>query len=84
MRLIQGNAKQSKFIKKHGINYDMRHILLISESDVIWKVLFSTNVLNGGSKFCDDEGSSFYMHKNMQNIKNYMNSGKSIVLLTFR
>ena len=67
LRLIRDIVEQSKSIKKHNVDYDMRYILLISECDVIWKVLFSTNILNSrnnhvifGSKFRDDEGSSLY------------------------
>ena len=35
LRLIRDNVQQSQLIKKDGINYDMRHILLICESDII-------------------------------------------------
>ena len=88
LRSIRDNIEQTKSIKQRGIGYDMRHILLISECDVIWKVLFCTNILNSrnsyvifGSKFRDDQGSSLYMHKNIQKIKNCMSNGQNIVLL---
>eukprot|EP01084_Bolivina_argentea_P294342 506421_1 len=84
INLIRSNIIQSSSVKHSPteLNYDMRHIMLITNSEVTWQYLYDMNVLKHstsrvifGSKFKNDKNSSLHLHQNIEKIKNAMSLG---------
>eukprot|EP01083_Nonionella_stella_P165887 553073_1 len=77
----------SKSTNPETQNYDMRHVMLITDTEVSWKYLYDMNILQHnasrvifGSKFKNDN-SSLHLHQNIDKIKNAMLMGHTVVLL---
>ena len=90
INLIRSNISQTASEQKNPQtqNYEMRHVMLITDTEVSWKYLYDLDVLNQntsrvifGSKFKNDRNSSLHFHQQLESIKNAMVSGHTVVLL---
>ncbi|ETO14750.1 hypothetical protein RFI_22618 [Reticulomyxa filosa] len=84
LHLIRNNIEQTRDLQRP----DMRNIMLITESPVMWKILFdsgiaameSTEVIFG-SKFSGDMHSTIYLYRTIERVRNAMSNGKLCILL---
>ncbi|ETN98043.1 hypothetical protein RFI_39478 [Reticulomyxa filosa] len=84
LHLIRNNIEQSRDIKRP----EMRNIMLITESPVMWKILFDSGITTMestevifGSKFAGDINSTIYLYRTIEKVRNAMSTGKICVLL---
>ncbi|ETO31218.1 ring finger protein [Reticulomyxa filosa] len=84
LQLIRLNIEQTQ----HPKTPSMRNIMLITESPVMWKILFdsgiamteSTEVIFG-SKFPGDIHSTIHLYRTIEKVRNAMATGKTCILL---
>ncbi|ETO22336.1 hypothetical protein RFI_14862 [Reticulomyxa filosa] len=87
LKLINDNIKQMRSVDKSP-TYDMRNIMLITESPFLWKILFDSGIILMdsaevifGSRFVGDVVSTQYLYHVIEKVRNAMNTGKTCVLL---
>ena len=87
LTLIRDNVRQTKELSRPRSS-ELRNIMLIADSPVVWKILFDAEVLNiaeteiiFGSKFKNDVGSTIYLYRTIERVRGAMQSGKVCVLL---
>eukprot|EP01084_Bolivina_argentea_P132578 233977_1 len=88
IKLIKENLFQSQNQTEMNFDYDQRHIMLITDSEITWKLLYDMNILEHatsrvifGSKFRNEKNSLLLFHQNIEKIKNAMSNGHTVVLL---
>eukprot|EP01083_Nonionella_stella_P220629 789175_1 len=90
LNLIRANITQSmsKDNNPETQNYDMRHVMLITDTEALWKYLYEMDILQHntstvifGNQFKNDQNSLLYLHQNLDKIKNAIVKGHTIVLL---
>ena len=79
--------KQNIIQTNKGID-NLRNIMLITDSSLMWKILFDSNILNisdtdviFGSRFKNDTQSTIYIYRTIERIRNAMSCGRKCVLL---
>ena len=87
LKLIKNNISQTRDEARDRM-YEMRNIMFIAESPVLWKILFDCGILGVddtevifGSKFLNDIDSNIYLYKTLEKIRLTMSTGKVCVLL---
>eukprot|EP01084_Bolivina_argentea_P291650 501269_1 len=87
LQLIRDNIRQTRD-KSRSKSYELRNIMLITESPVMWKILFDSEIVHigqteviFGSKFKNDIGSTIYLYRTIEKVRGAMQSGKVCILL---
>ena len=87
LSLIRDNIRQTRDLQRPK-TYEIRNIMLITDSPVMWKILFDADILQiadteiiFGSKFKNDMGSTIYLYRTIERVRGAMQSGRVCVLL---
>eukprot|EP01083_Nonionella_stella_P284313 967834_1 len=87
LTLIRDNIRQTRDLQRNKAD-EFRHIMLITESSMIWKILFDSDILRAdqtdvifGSTFQNDINSTVYLYRTTEKIRDAMKKGNNCVLL---
>ncbi|ETO06491.1 hypothetical protein RFI_30897, partial [Reticulomyxa filosa] len=88
LHLIHNNITQTRQQAQSPNKYEIRNIMLITESPVMWKILFDSGIASVdtsevifGSRFSGDAHSTIYLYRTIERVRNAMNTGKLCILL---
>lgn len=71
---IRQSQQQTDLISSNNHGYEMRHVMLITDTTITWNVLEHNTSRDIGNLF-------LHLHQNIEKIKNAMKSGHTVVLL---
>ncbi|ETO22355.1 hypothetical protein RFI_14843, partial [Reticulomyxa filosa] len=87
LHLIRDNIQQTRS-EERPPTFEMRNIMLITESPFMWKILFDSGIASldfteviFGSRFAGDADSSLYLYRTIEKVRNIMSTGRLCILL---